>query len=114
MTGALGALRYALATNARHQANQETQATVAALLTQLTPREHEVMQLVLAGLEAILSRGGQLLVEQRVHGRAGGGHCLDVVHGEVEQIEAERLAAQGGGESGDIAVAAEAETDVQR
>lgn len=39
----------ALATNARHQANQETQATVATRLSQLTPREHEVMQLVLAG-----------------------------------------------------------------
>lgn len=39
----------ALATNARHQANQETQATVATRLAQLTPREHEVMQLVLAG-----------------------------------------------------------------
>ncbi len=39
----------ALATNARHQANQETQATVASRLAQLTPREHEVMQLVLAG-----------------------------------------------------------------
>ena len=39
----------ALATNARHQANQETQATVATRLAQLTPREQEVMQLVLAG-----------------------------------------------------------------
>ena len=39
----------ALATNARHQANQETQATVATRLAQLTPREHEVMRLVLAG-----------------------------------------------------------------
>ena len=39
----------ALESDARHQASKETQATVAALLTQLTPREHEVMQLVLAG-----------------------------------------------------------------
>ncbi|WP_374243311.1 response regulator transcription factor [Zoogloea sp.] len=39
----------ALATNARHQANQETQATVATRLAQLTPREQEVMQRVLAG-----------------------------------------------------------------
>jgi two-component system response regulator DctR len=39
----------ALATNARHQANQETQATVATRLAQLTPREQEVMQQVLAG-----------------------------------------------------------------
>src|SRR5574343_980466 len=39
----------ALATNARHQANQETQATVATRLAQLTPREHEVRQRVLAG-----------------------------------------------------------------
>lgn len=39
----------ALATHARHHAHQETQATVATCLAQLTPREHEVMQLVLAG-----------------------------------------------------------------
>ena len=39
----------ALATNARHQANQETQATVTTRPAQLTPREQEVMQLVLAG-----------------------------------------------------------------
>ena len=39
----------ALASNARHQLNQETQASVATRLAQLTPREQEVMQLVLAG-----------------------------------------------------------------
>jgi len=39
----------ALESNARRQANQETQANVAGLLAQLTPREQEVMQLVLVG-----------------------------------------------------------------
>lgn len=39
----------ALASDARRQATQETQATVAGRLSQLTPREQEVMQLVLAG-----------------------------------------------------------------
>ena len=39
----------ALETDARRQASQETQATVASRLVQLTPREQEVMQLVLAG-----------------------------------------------------------------
>lgn len=39
----------ALETDARRQASQETQATVASRLAQLTPREQEVMQLVLAG-----------------------------------------------------------------
>jgi two-component system, LuxR family, response regulator DctR len=39
----------ALASDARRQVTQETQATVAGRLSQLTPREQEVMQLVLAG-----------------------------------------------------------------
>jgi two-component system response regulator DctR len=39
----------ALESNARRQASQESQATVAGRLVQLTPREQEVMQLVLAG-----------------------------------------------------------------
>jgi two-component system response regulator DctR len=39
----------ALESDARRQASQETQATVAGRLSQLTPREQEVMQLVLAG-----------------------------------------------------------------
>lgn len=39
----------AMETDARKQASQETQATVAGRLAQLTPREQEVMQLVLAG-----------------------------------------------------------------
>ncbi len=39
----------ALEADARRQAAQETQATVAIRLAQLTPREVEVMQLVLAG-----------------------------------------------------------------
>ena len=39
----------ALEADARRQAAQETQATVAIRLAQLTPRELEVMQLVLAG-----------------------------------------------------------------
>lgn len=39
----------ALESDARRQASQETQATVAGRLAQLTPREQEVMQLVLAG-----------------------------------------------------------------
>ncbi len=39
----------ALASDARHQASQASQATVATRITQLTPREHEVMRLVLAG-----------------------------------------------------------------
>jgi two-component system, LuxR family, response regulator DctR len=39
----------ALASDARRQVTLETQATVAGRLSQLTPREQEVMQLVLAG-----------------------------------------------------------------
>lgn len=39
----------ALASDARHQASQASQATVATRVAQLTPREHEVMRLVLAG-----------------------------------------------------------------
>jgi len=39
----------ALAADARHHANEETQATVATRLAHLTPREVEVMQRVLAG-----------------------------------------------------------------
>ncbi len=39
----------AMEADARRQASQETQATVAGRLAQLTPREQEVMQLVLAG-----------------------------------------------------------------
>ena len=39
----------ALESDARRQASEETQATVATRLAQLTPREMEVMQLVLAG-----------------------------------------------------------------
>jgi two-component system response regulator DctR len=39
----------ALEADRRHRVSQETQATVATRLGQLTPREHEVMQRVLAG-----------------------------------------------------------------
>lgn len=39
----------AMEADARKQASQESQATVAGRLAQLTPREQEVMQLVLAG-----------------------------------------------------------------
>ena len=39
----------ALASDARRQASEASQATVASRITQLTPREHEVMRLVLAG-----------------------------------------------------------------
>ncbi|MDD2987706.1 MAG: response regulator [Zoogloea sp.] len=39
----------AMESDARRLANQETQATVSGRLAQLTPREHEVMHLVLAG-----------------------------------------------------------------
>lgn len=39
----------AMEADARRQASQESQATVAGRLAQLTPREQEVMQLVLAG-----------------------------------------------------------------
>ena len=39
----------ALASDARHQASEASQATVATRIAQLTPREHEVMRLVLAG-----------------------------------------------------------------
>lgn len=39
----------AMESDARKQASQETQATVTGRLAQLTPREQEVMQLVLAG-----------------------------------------------------------------
>ena len=39
----------ALASDARRQASEASQATVATRIAQLTPREHEVMRLVLAG-----------------------------------------------------------------
>lgn len=39
----------ALAADARRQASEASQATVATRISQLTPREHEVMRLVLAG-----------------------------------------------------------------
>ena len=39
----------ALASDARRQASEASQATVATRISQLTPREHEVMRLVLAG-----------------------------------------------------------------
>jgi DNA-binding CsgD family transcriptional regulator len=39
----------ALAADARRQASEASQATVATRIAQLTPREHEVMRLVLAG-----------------------------------------------------------------
>ena len=39
----------ALASDARRQASEASQATVATRVAQLTPREHEVMRLVLAG-----------------------------------------------------------------
>ena len=39
----------ALASDARRQASETSQATVATRIAQLTPREHEVMRLVLAG-----------------------------------------------------------------
>ena len=39
----------ALAADARRQASEASQATVATRVAQLTPREHEVMRLVLAG-----------------------------------------------------------------
>ena len=39
----------ALASDARRQASEASQATVATRIAKLTPREHEVMRLVLAG-----------------------------------------------------------------
>ena len=39
----------ALASDARRRASEASQATVATRIAQLTPREHEVMRLVLAG-----------------------------------------------------------------